>query len=134
MSAIAPFHPGLIDLQGPPESWHLVASRCARCARHAFPAKHVCLFCGGLETTRVPLSGKGRIYAFARVDLPPSAIGKPYVAAYVDLEERVRIFTQIVDAPFEEVRAGMPVEVVFRKLNSDGADTIAYFCRPAEGT
>jgi hypothetical protein len=37
----------------------------------------------------------------------------PYVLAYVELDEGVRMLSNIVDCAAEAVRIGMPVEVVF---------------------
>ena len=37
----------------------------------------------------------------------------PYVMAYVELDEGVRMLTNIVDCKPEDVKIGMPVEVTF---------------------
>ena len=40
----------------------------------------------------------------------------PYVLAYVELGEGVRMLTNIVDCAPDDVRIGMPVEVVFEDV------------------
>ncbi len=114
-----PFHPGLFDepVAGEPR---LIASRCRSCGRHAFPAKRFCSFCQAGDPESVHLSGRGRIYAFTHVALPPKVMGKPYIAAYVDMDESVRIFAQIVDIPVGDLRIGDRVRVDFRTLSTDG--------------
>ena len=37
----------------------------------------------------------------------------PYIMAYVELEEGVRMLTNIIDCKPEDVKIGMPVEVTF---------------------
>jgi hypothetical protein len=46
-------------------------------------------------------------------DLPPFKERVPYVAAQVDLEEGVRVTTNIVDCPTENLRIGMAVRLRF---------------------
>jgi uncharacterized OB-fold protein len=38
----------------------------------------------------------------------------PYVAAVVDLEEGVRMMTNVVDCELDDVAIGMPLEVTYR--------------------
>ena len=62
------------------------------------------------------LSGRGVVYAYTinhyrwLPDMEP-----PYIVAEVDLveQEGLRLMTNIVDCPLDEVRTGMPVQVVF---------------------
>ena len=52
----------------------------------------------------------------------------PYVMAYVDLDEGVKMLTNIVDCPPDQVKIGMPVEVVYEDATPEV--TLAKF-RPA---
>ena len=52
----------------------------------------------------------------------------PYVLALVELEEGVKMFTNIVDCNPNKVQIGMPVEVAFTKANDQV--TVPYF-KPA---
>ena len=66
-------------------------------------------------------SGKGTIYSYSymrRTD--PS-----YVIAYVELEEGIRMMTNIVDCDPETVEIGQAVEVVFRA--SEGGQKVPVF-------
>lgn len=67
----------------------------------------------------VRLGGRGRIYSFTHVSLPPKSMGRPYVAAYVDMDESVRIFGQIADVDVSELRIGDSVHVDFRPIGTD---------------
>lgn len=130
-----PFYDGLFEWPVPAGTApRLIASRCPSCGRHAFPAKRFCPFCQSGAQERALLSGRGRVYAFTSVDLPPKAMGKPYIAAYVDLEERVRVFAQIRDVAKAELKIGDPVCVSFRPLRVDpeGREHIGYTFVPAK--
>ena len=52
----------------------------------------------------------------------------PYIMAYVELDEGVKMLTNIVDCPPEQVKIGMPVEVVYEDVTPKV--TLAKF-RPA---
>lgn len=67
-------------------------------------------------------SGKGTVYTFTVTHQNQSAGFRdtlPYVVAYVELEEGVRLLTNIVDCDPEQVRIGMPVEVTFEDLTDE---------------
>lgn len=72
------------------------------------------------------LKGLGRIYSFTRVALPPKSMGRPYIAAYVDMDEGVRIFAQITDAGPAQLRIGDRVQVAFGQALGLAPGTVAY--------
>jgi uncharacterized OB-fold protein len=64
----------------------------------------------------VKCSGKGTIYTYTATYQNQSSGFRdnlPYIMAYVELEEGVRMLTNIVDCKPEDVKIGMPVEVTF---------------------
>ncbi len=133
--AAVPFHPGLFEWPvAAGSSPRLTASRCPACGRYSFPAKRSCPFCQGGEQQTAYLSGHGRLYAFAEVKLPPKLMGRPYIAAYADLDERVRVFAEVVDTPVETLRIGAAVRVDFRVLrhDSEGSAVIGYVLVPSD--
>lgn len=83
--------------------------------RHAQPFEHE----GGVEV--FPLSGRGTVYSFTTVTQPPEAfeVQAPYLLALVKLDEGPVVTAQLtdVDGPVE---IGMRVEMVIRKLRTDG--------------
>jgi len=72
----------------------------------------------GAEWAKV--SGRGTVYSFiiARRPYHP-AIPVPYVIAIIELAEGVRMTSNVVECPPEEVRVGMAVEVVFDDLSPE---------------
>jgi hypothetical protein len=83
------------------------------------------------STEWVRASGKGKIYTFT-VTYQNQASGfresLPYVMAWVELDEGVKMLTNVIDCPPEQVKIGMPVEAVFDDVTP--AVTLVKF-RPA---
>ncbi len=79
----------------------------------------------------IKCSGRGKIYTFTVTNqnqAPGFRESLPYMMAYVELEEGVKMLTNLVDCPPEQVKIGMPVEVVYEDVTPEV--TLAKF-RPA---
>ncbi len=109
---------------------------CKACGSIAYPPKLICSKCGADEFEWTPSKGKGKVYTFSVVyEYPPPRLQvdltPPYVVAIVELEEGVRVMTNIVGCPPSEVRCDMPVEVVFHQT---GSEIVLPWFRPSEST
>ena len=92
----------------------LVTQRCAGCGRLQHPPRPMCPSCHGLDLEIVDLAGTGVVYSYSILHHPQHpSFDYPVVAALIDLDEGVRILSNLVDVPPEEVRIGLPVEVRF---------------------
>jgi len=94
----------------------LLIQKCKSCGDLRFPPSLLCPSCSSLETEWVPSSGKGEIWShavFHKVYHPAFERNIPYVVAVVELEEGVRMVTNIVGCAPDEVSIGMAVEVFF---------------------
>ena len=94
----------------------LLVQRCSACAavRH-YPRPH-CPECLSPSWTWLTSSGRGTVYTFTviRQNLNPRFRDRlPYVVAVVELEEGVRVLSNLVDVDADRVRVGMPVTAVF---------------------
>ena len=94
----------------------LAVQRCSACGalRH-YPRPH-CPECMSPEWTWQASSGRGTVYTFTvvRQNLNPRFRDRiPYVVAVVELDEGVRVLTNLVGVDPDAVRVGMPVSVVF---------------------
>jgi uncharacterized OB-fold protein len=68
----------------------------------------------------VEASGRGRIYSYTVIHRPPSPAFEedvPYTLALVELEEGVRLMSQIVGIEPDDVSVDLPVEVVFDDIS-----------------
>ncbi len=66
--------------------------------------------------------GRGTIYshtAVRRSSLPEFEDRVPYTYAIVELHEGIRIPTNIIDCPVDQVRIGMPVELAWIEESKD---------------
>ena len=75
-----------------------------------------------METDWIEASGKGALYSWT-VAHHPFHIGfkgeTPYILATVDLEEGVRIQSQLIDFNPDDLKIGLEVEVVFGQATDD---------------
>jgi uncharacterized OB-fold protein len=111
----------------------LLIQECDACGRFHFPPSGRCPHCGAAGSRWVKASGRGRVYSWIVVVHPvPKEVyagDVPYVVALVDLDEGVRMATNLVGCDPKAVVAEMPVEVTFHDVGDDL--TLPYF-RPAK--
>jgi uncharacterized OB-fold protein len=92
----------------------LVAQSCSSCGRLRHPPRPMCPHCHSLDHQLVELSGRGVVYSYALLHHPQNPLfDYPVVAALVDLDEGVRLVTNLVDIASGDVRIGLPVAVDF---------------------
>ena len=111
------------------ERYRLEGQRCKSCGKPIFPKRLVCPYCGGRELEDELMPDTGKIITYTTVYVGPKfmLLETPYIIAVVELENGVRITTQLVDAAPEEVAIGKKVNIVFRKLQEEGkTGVIAY--------
>ena len=67
-------------------------------------------------------SGHGKVYSFTVVADPPAGFERnaPYAVALVQLDEGPMVTAQLTDLGEQKVEIGMPVEMVTRRIRSDG--------------
>lgn len=92
----------------------LACERCSNCGELRFPPRPMCPDCHSIEREVVKLSGRATVYSWIRPRHPkPMGFDAPPIAALVTLEEGFRLVTNLIDVAFEDITAGMPVEVTF---------------------
>ena len=102
----------------------LTVQRCASCGGHQFYPRPMCLSCESQRLDWVEAAGSGTIYALTTVRVPViDELPPPYLLALVDLDEGVRLLTNIegdtaaigdrVSLAWRE-RDGLPPVPVFR--------------------
>jgi uncharacterized OB-fold protein len=101
----------------------LVLPKCQNCGSVNWYPKVFCPVCGKFGVDWIDAAGTGTIYTFAitRRGLGVGAHAGPYVLAYVELDEGIRMMTNIVDADLEKLAIGDKVEVVFHDTGAGTA-------------
>jgi uncharacterized OB-fold protein len=104
--------------------WHggalgkLVFLRCSDCATWIHPPSPVCPDCHGKNLEPEAVSGRATVLTYTLNHQPwVPAPDHPYAIAIVEIEEQrgLRLMTNVVNCPAEQVRIGMPVRVVFEQ-------------------
>jgi uncharacterized OB-fold protein len=100
----------------------LVAQKCDATGKFFFPPAPVSPFTRDKNWTWTDLTGKGRIASYVVMHqkyFPGFGDEVPYPVIEVELEEGVKLISNIVDLGDHEVVVGMPVEVVFNKVTDE---------------
>lgn len=100
----------------------LVVQRCRGCGAHRFPARDRCSACLSREADWTRVSGRGTVFSYAvmhQVYHPGFADEVPYAIVVIELEEGVRVLSNVIGCPVPEIRIGMPVEVVFDEVGTE---------------
>jgi uncharacterized OB-fold protein len=98
--------------------------RCPACNLAIFYPRGLCPQCWSSDLVWEPVSGRGTVHALAIVHAnraPGFADEVPYVVALVELDEGVRLMSNVVDVQPdpEHVTVGMPVELVYDDVTEE---------------
>ena len=102
--------------------------RCEDCGLVRFPPAILCGRCLSERFEWARLSGRGTVFSWIVVHQsqhPAFNSDVPYNVAIVELDEGIRLHTNIIDCANEDLAIDMPVEVVFEKV--DDEVTLLYF-------
>ena len=106
------------------QRYALVGEVCPHCEAKIFPPRDVCPHCSGEAKTSYQFSGQGEVYSYTVMNDAPAGFEEnvPYTVAVVKLAEGPMVTAQLTDLGEEPVKIGMPVEMVTRRIRSDGND------------
>ncbi len=104
------------------QRYALVGEVCPHCDAKIFPPRDVCPECGGEAKTPFAFTGRGEIYSYTVMNDAPAGYQEstPYTVALVKLQEGPMVTAQLTDLGSQPVEIGMPVEIVTRRIRSDG--------------
>lgn len=100
----------------------LLLQQCSSCQRFRFYPRVICPHCFSESFEWRRASGTGRIYSFTtihRAPFPSFADKVPYTLALIELDEGVRMMSNIIDCDPMTVEIGMRVEVTFEDLTEE---------------
>jgi len=110
------------------QRYQLTGERCPHCGAAIFPPRDVCPECTSPAQELYTFIGTGTVFSFTTVVDAPEGFEEqaPYVLALIQLDEGPMITAQLtdLDGPPE---IGMKVEMVTRKLRTDGEDGIIVY-------
>ena len=100
----------------------LMLQCCAACGKWSFPVRERCPHCFAAKLEWRQASGRGTLYTFAimhQVMNPGFAGAVPYNIAQIDLEEGVRMTSNVVGIPNKALKIGMKLEAIFEDVGQD---------------
>lgn len=106
----------------------LLAQCCSQCETLRHPPAPMCACCQSVAWEARELSGRGKVYSWLISKHPTKADVAPRTVVLVDLEEGLRLVSNIVAG--ESVRIGDPVRITFGEV--DGAK-LPMFTRKGAG-
>ena len=107
----------------------LVGEICPHCGIKLFPPRDVCPTCGGPAKTPFAFSGRGTVYSYTTMYSAPDKFEEqtPYVVALVKLHEGPLVTARITDVAPGDVSIGMSVEMVTRRMYSEGEEGVILY-------
>lgn len=97
----------------------LVIQRCKDCGAYTHPPAPTCTNCASTNREWAKMSGRGEIFTYVTtVQAVFAAIqGRvPWTVVDVQLEEGPHIISNMMDCAPEDIKIGLPVEVVFEDV------------------
>jgi uncharacterized OB-fold protein len=108
----------------------LLIQRCTACSTLRHPWLPGCAGCGHPEWDTVEASGTGEVYSYVVMHHPPfPAFDPPYAVALIELTEGVRMISNVIGVPYDEVRIGMPVRLEFEQYDEELVLPVFRACR-----
>ncbi len=109
--------------------YKLEGCRCRDCGYAFYPPKLACPKCGSKNVEKVQLPTKGKVVTWSiQYTVPEGFRSKaPIVAAIVELENGVKVLGVLTDVDPSQVREGMEVEAMLRRIVEDGDEGLIIY-------
>lgn len=104
--------------------YRLKATKCRDCGRSSYPYSSICRFCGSRNVEEINLvNEKAKLLTWTLIYNPPSGFEhiKPLIIGIVEtLETKTKVLTRLTDVQPEELKEGLIVEPVLRRISEAG--------------
>ena len=125
----------------PAEQPQLIGSRCTSCGVHTFPKQQGCPRCSSTDMEEVLLAPHGTLWTWTSQGFRPKSPPyggledeesyTPFLLGYVELADQLKVETRLVDVELEQLRLGLPVELVIVPFRREGdIEVMAFAFRP----
>lgn len=112
-----------------PQRYNLIGTQCTSCGRYFFPPRTFCPDCRRAgKIADYKFAGNGTVITFTIIRTASEQFEQatPYALAIIQLDEGPRLTGQVIGNP-EEVRIGMKVRPVFRRIMADGESGVIHY-------
>ena len=96
--------------------------RCSDCQAWRHVPREMCAKCGSDEWKWVKSSGKGTVFTWtvaARAMHPAFVDAGPYAPVIIEMDEGVRLVSELIDCEPADLEVGMRIEVAFAKVSDE---------------
>ncbi len=99
--------------------YRLIGVKCKKCGAIYYPPRPVCEKCRSRELEEVELPRRGKLISYAILHDPPIGYRDqaPLIIGIIELENGVRVFAPLTDVDEKDLKIGMEVEAVLRRIN-----------------
>ena len=106
-----------------PQRYRLEAGKCKKCGQIYFPPRLICSECKSNQFETIKLNPEGKLltYTIIRIASDKFSIQAPYAVGIIELNDGVKLTTQLADVDFDKIKIGMKLKLVFRKIQDEGA-------------
>lgn len=111
-----------------PQRYSLQGVVCKSCKQSYFPSKYLCV-CGSTDFQRTNFSKNGKLVSFTNISCPATEFKElpEYLIGLIKLDNGPVIIGQITDIKAADIKIGMPLKAVFRKIcSSESTGIIEY--------
>ncbi|WP_299572823.1 Zn-ribbon domain-containing OB-fold protein [uncultured Williamsia sp.] len=110
----------------------ILIQQCSDCGTRRFPPRPMCFSCQSLKWETVTAAGTGTVHSFVMPQYPPLPFFEyPYIVALIDLDEGVRLVSNLTDVAPDDVHIGMPVTAYFTTFDTlDKEELVLHQFRP----
>lgn len=98
----------------------LFAARCRKCGRLHLPPRPMCDLCYSKDFEWIEVPPKGKLLTYTIIHVAPVQLQSlaPYAMGIVEFEESLKLLGMIRNIPFERLKVGMPLSLVFEAPES----------------
>ena len=95
--------------------------RCRTCGTYIHLPRPACRTCGSTDLAPDRVSGRGVVHSFTVTHFPLPGYEPPFAVVLVELEEQkgLRLVSNLVGVPPDEIEIGLDVEVTFERIADD---------------
>lgn len=100
----------------------LLVQQCSACKTLRHPPRPMCANCQSLEVEWVPLSGAGSVYSYivSHQAVHPALVDRvPFATVLVELDEGLRMVSNLVDLAPEDIAIGLRVRLAPLRLDDE---------------
>ena len=109
--------------------YRLIGKYCEKCDKKYYPPVFACLKCGNTDLKDYQLPRTGTLITYTYITNPPKEFSSygSYPIGLIKLDDGTLIIAQLTDVELEELKEGIRVEAVFRKMFEEGDSGLIYY-------